>query len=553
MKNMRSWNVTKGVERAPHRSLFNALGLNDEELEGPIVGIANSWNELVPGHLHLNKLSKVVKRGIAKNKGIGLEFNTIALCDGIAMGHEGMRAPLPSREIIADSLELTSIAYQFDGLVLLASCDKIIPGMLMGAFRVNIPTLMVTGGPMLPGELKGEKIDYSTVFEAVAKYKEGRISEEELIEIQHYACPGVGSCAGMFTANTMACIVEALGMSLDGCATAHAVSAKKLRIAEKSGEKTIELIKRNTKPSNLLTKKSFENATMVDLALGGSTNAVVHLPALAHEAGIDFGLEGIDRLSRRVPQLIDMSPGGPYRLIDLENAGGVSAILERLKSRINLNENTVDKKIRERISKSKVKGEIIKTLKEPMRKEGLAILRGNLAPQGAVVKRGAVAKEMLYHEGPAKVFEREEDAVDAIDNGEIKERDIIVIRYEGPKGGPGMREMLAATSRVSGGRLDGKVALITDGRFSGATRGAAIGHVSPEAAEGGPIAIVRENDKIIIDIPNHRLDLNLEPRKIEERLKSWQKPKPKIKKGVLYRYSLLVSSVNKGAILGNLE
>ncbi len=541
---MKSWNATKGVDRAPNRSLFNALGVKDEELQGPVIGVANSWNELVPGHVHLREVSKAVKRGIAK-KGLGLEFNTIALCDGIAMGHEGMKAPLPSREVIADSIELTSLAYQFDGLVLIASCDKIVPGMLMGAFRVNIPTIMVTGGPMLPGELNGEKMDYSTVFEALARYKEGKIDENELYAIQCNACPGAGSCAGMFTANTMACVTEALGVSLKDCATAHAVSGKKLRIAEKTGERAVELVKKGVKPSDILTSNSFENAMIVDLALGGSTNTVLHLLALAYEAGVDFGLEDIDRLSRKVPQLVDMSPGGPHRMIDLDRAGGVPAIMGELEKHIHLNELTVDGLLKGRLGKSR--GEVIKTLENPVRGSSLVVLKGNLATDGAVIKTKGLAKDV--YRGAARVFNGEEEAVATLDAGKIEEGDIIVIRYEGPKGGPGMREMLAATSRISGGRLDGKVALVTDGRFSGASRGAAVGHVSPEAAEGGPIAVVRDGDKIAIDLASRELNVDIDREEMEKRLKGWKRPKPKVEKGVLFRYSSLVSSANRGAVL----
>ena len=536
--------VIEGADRAPNRSLFNAMGIGDDELQGPIIGIANSWNELVPGHIHLRDLSEAVKRGIG-TKGVGLEFNTIAICDGIAMGHEGMRAPLPSREVIADSIELTCIAYQFDGLVLIASCDKIVPGMLMGALRADIPTIMVTGGPMLPGELDGEKIDYSTVFEAVARYKEGEIDAEKLSRIQRSACPGPGSCAGMFTANTMACVIEALGMTLKGCATAHAVSAEKIGIAEKSGERIVELMRGRAKPSDLLTQNSFENGFMVDLALGGSTNTTLHLPALAHEAGIDFGLEEIDRLSREIPQLVDMSPGGPYRMIDLDRAGGVPAILGRLAELIHLDEETVDGSIRERMGKSI--GEVIKTLKNPVMGRSLVVLKGNLAPDGAVIKAKGLTKEM--YEGPARVFDKEEKAVEALDRREIVEGEIIVIRYEGPRGGPGMREMLAATSRISGGKLDGKVALVTDGRFSGATRGAAVGHVSPEAARGGPIALIKNGDVVLIDLLHNRLDVEIDGNELAERLKGWKRPEPEVTGGVLQRYSSLVSSASRGAIL----
>jgi dihydroxy-acid dehydratase len=544
MSEFRSWKVTQGAERAPNRSLFNAMGIDDLKLKGPIIGIANSWNELVPGHIHLREISKAVKRGIADGA-LPLEFNTIALCDGIAMGHEGMRASLPSREVIADSIELNSMAYQFDGLVLIASCDKIVPGMLMGAFRMDIPTIMVTGGPMLPGDLDGEKIDYSTVFEAVAKYKEGKIDEDELGRIQRSACPGPGSCAGMFTANTMACVTEAIGMSLKGCATAHAESEEKLRIAEMTGKRAVELAEEKVKPSDILTQNSFENGMMVDLALGGSTNTVLHLPALAHEAGVDFGLDQIDELSRRIPQLVDMSPGGPYRMVDLDRAGGVPALLRELKDLIHLDELTVDGTVRERLGRSY--GEVVRSIKSPVREDSLAVLRGNLAPEGCVMKTKGLEK--IVYGGRAKVYDGEEGAIEAIDGGEIEPGDVVVIRYEGPKGGPGMREMLAATSRISGGKLDGKVALITDGRFSGATRGAAVGHVSPEAAEGGPIALIRDGDLIAIDLEKRELNVDIGKEEMEDRKKRWKKPISVVKKGVLSRYASAVSSASGGAVL----
>lgn len=541
--------ITKWPERAPHRSLFNSMGISDDELEKPIIGIANSWNELVPGHVHLDKLAEEVKKGITDNGGLGLEFNTIALCDGIAMGHDGMETPLPSREIIADSIELTTQAYKFDGLVLIANCDKIEPGMIMGAIRTNIPTIVLTGGPMLPGKHRGKKQDYSTVIEAVSQYKQGEITEKELNEIQHKACPGPGSCAGMFTANTMASAIETMGLSLPKDATTHAETDKKKKQAYRTGKTITELIENNTKIKDIITKKSILNAAMVDLALGGSTNSVLHLLAIAEEAEIKFKQKNFNQLSEKIPHLVNMSPAGPHELIDLHKAGGIPTVLQRLQKELHLNQKTVKGTLKNRINNKK-STEIIKTKENPVHKQGgIKILYGNIAPNGAVVKQTAVSKKMMKFKGKAKVFNSEEECVKAIDNNKINKGEVIVIRYEGPKGGPGMREMLTPTSRISGSKLNGEVALITDGRFSGATRGAAIGHISPEAIEKGPISIIKNGDPIQINIPKAKINLKIPKQKIEKRLKQWKRPKTKTKNKTLDRYHALAKSANKGATL----
>ncbi|WP_457612008.1 dihydroxy-acid dehydratase [Methanocaldococcus sp.] len=550
---MRSDRVKKGVERAPHRSLLKACGYTDEEIEKPFIGVVNSFTEVVPGHIHLREIAEAVKKGIYLNGGTAFEFNTMAICDGIAMGHEGMRYSLPSREIIADTVESMAKAHGFDGLVLIPSCDKIVPGMIMGAIRTGLPFIVVTGGPMFPGEIRKKRIDLISVFEAVGSYKIGKISEEEIKELENHACPGAGSCAGLFTANTMACLTEALGLSLPYCATAHANTAEKIRIAKKSGMRIVDLVRNNITPNKILNKKSFENAILVDLALGGSTNTTLHIPAIAHELEEKLiTLDDFDRLSDKVPHIASLRPGGENFIIDLHRAGGIPAVLKVLESLINKDCLTVSgKTIEEIINEVKyIDYNIIKPIDNPVHKTaGLRILKGSLAPRGAVVKISAVKPEMYKFEGTARVFDSEEEAVEAILNSEIERGEVVVIRYEGPAGGPGMREILSPTSAICGMGLDDGVALVTDGRFSGGSRGPCIGHVSPEAMAGGPIAIVKDGDVIKIDMINKRLDLDLEKEEIEERLKKWKKPEAKVKKGYLYRYSKLVSSADEGAIL----
>ena len=546
--------VTKGPQRAPHRSLFYALGYTPEELDRPLVGVVNSQNEIVPGHLHLDAIAEAVKGGIRAAGGTPMEFPTIGICDGLAMGHLGMHYSLPSRELIADSVESMALAHALDALVLVTNCDKITPGMLMAAARLNIPAIIVSGGPMLAGRFQGRDVDVSDIFEAVAKFDQGQMSQEELEELERAVCPGCGSCAGLFTANTMNCLAEALGMALPGNGTIPAVSAARIWLAREAGAKIMALVERGIRPSDILTEEAFANAIAVDMALGGSTNTVLHLPAIAHEAGIELGLELFDRISRRTPYLTKMSPAGPYHLQDLDEAGGVSAVMREL-SRGDLLEldalTITGRSLGENIAGAAIRRpEVIRTLEEPHRPEGgIAILRGNLAPEGAVVKSGAVAEGMLVHQGPARVFESEEAAVEAILGGRIEGGDVVVIRYEGPKGGPGMREMLAPTAALSGMGLDEEVALLTDGRFSGATRGAAIGHISPEAAEGGPIGLLQDGDIVEIDIPARRLDVRLPEGELEGRREGWQPLAPKITKGYLARYAAMVTSASSGAIL----
>ncbi|WP_456419472.1 dihydroxy-acid dehydratase [Methanocaldococcus infernus] len=550
---MISDSVKKGIERAPHRSLLKACGYSDEDLEKPFIGVANSFTEVVPGHIHLREIAKAVKEGIYSNGGTAFEFNTMAICDGIAMGHEGMRYSLPSREIIADTVESMAKAHGFDGLVLIPSCDKVVPGMLMGAIRTGLPFIVVTGGAMPPGEIRGRRIDLISVFEAVGEYKVGKISEEELRELENHACPGAGSCAGLFTANTMACVTEALGLSLPYCATSLAKTAEKIRIARRSGRRIVDLVRNNITPDKILSKESFENAILVDLALGGSTNTTLHIPAIAHELEEKLIiLDDFDRLSDKVPHIASLRPGGKYFIEDLHKAGGIPGVLKVLEGVINKDCLTVSgKTIGEIISEVKyIDYEVIRPIDNPVHETaGIRILRGSLAPNGAVVKISAVKPEMYKFEGEARVFNSEEEAVKAILNGEIEGGEVVVIRYEGPAGGPGMREMLAPTSAICGMGLDDKVALVTDGRFSGGSRGPCIGHVSPEAMAGGPIAIVEDGDLIKIDMINKRLDLSLSKEEIEERLKKWKKPELKVKKGWLARYAKLVSSADEGAIL----
>lgn len=551
---MRSDLMKKGPERAPHRSLLKACGYTDEELSRPIIGVANAWNEIVPGHIHLNEIARAVKEGIRRAGNTPMEFCTIGVCDGIAMNHPGMKYSLPSREIIADSVEIMATAHPFDGLVLIPNCDKIVPGMLMAALRLNIPSILVSGGPMLAGDFKGKKVDLISVFEAVGSFAAGKISEDELKSLEAVACPGCGSCAGMFTANSMNCILEALGLALPGNGSIPAVDARRKKLANSAGMKIAELVEKNIKPRDIATLNAFKNAIATEMALGSSTNTVLHLPAIAREAGLELNLETFAEISKKTPNLCRLAPAGPWHLEDLDKAGGVSAVMAELKKKnlIRTDLLTVtNKTVGENIKGCRtLNEEVIRPIENPYSKEGgIAILRGNLAPDGAVVKQSAVAPEMLKHIGPARVFESEESAMSAIMQKKIKKGDVVVIRYEGPKGGPGMREMLSPTSAVVGVGLDKDVALLTDGRFSGGTRGAAIGHISPEAAEGGPIAIVQDGDLIEIDIPAKKLNIKLGSAEIKSRLAKWKPPEPKIKTGYVYRYAQQVSSASSGAIL----
>jgi dihydroxy-acid dehydratase len=548
---MRSDRMKKGIERAPHRSLFKALGLTDREMERPMIGIASSANEVIPGHLHLHQISEAVKSGIRMAGGTPMEFFTIGICDGIIMGHEGMKYSLSSRELIADSIESMAMAYPFDGLVLIPNCDKIIPGMMMAAARLNIPTVLISGGPMLAGEFQGKEIDLATVFEAVGKAKAGTITLKELKEMEGCACPGAGSCAGMFTANSMNCLSEVLGLALPYNGTIPAIFADRIRLAKESGIQIMEVVKKNLLPSKILTRKAFENAITVDMAFGGSTNTSLHLPAIAREAGIPLPLQTFNRISDRTPHLCNMSPGGPFHLQDLHRAGGIPALMAELirKKMIHGDVMTVTgKTVGQNIKgKKRLDSDVIRPLEKPYHATGgLVALFGNLAPEGAVVKRSAVDESMLKHRGPARVFESEEDALKAILDKKIRKSEVIVIRYEGPRGGPGFREMLAPTSAIVGVGMDRDVALLTDGRFSGASRGAAIGHISPEAAEGGPIAVVRNGDMIEIDIPDKKLNLLISGAELKKRLSQWKPPKKELK-GYLKRYARLVQSAHTGA------
>jgi len=548
---MRSDEMKKGLERAPHRSLFKALGLTDREIDRPMIGIASSANEVIPGHLHLHQISSAVKAGIRMAGGTPFEFFTIAICDGIIMGHEGMKYSLSSRELIADSVESMAMAYPFDGLVLIPNCDKIIPGMLMAAARLNIPSIVVSGGPMLAGEIQGRPIDLITVFESVGKVKVGEMTEEYLREIEGCACPGAGSCAGMFTANSMNCLSEVLGMALPYNGTIPAVFAERIRLAKETGFQIMDLVNKDLRPSQILTKKSFENAVTVDMAFGGSTNTTLHLPAIAREAGIDLSLKSFDPISEKTPHLCNMSPGGPHHLQDLHFAGGIPALMNELgrKNLIHQDPLTVTgRPVAENLKGKKVTNtEVIRPIEKPYHPTGgLAVLFGNLAPEGAVVKRSAVDEAMLKHKGPARVFNSEEEAIRAILDGKINKGEVVVIRYEGPKGGPGMREMLGPTSAIVGVGRDRDVALLTDGRFSGGSRGAAIGHISPEAAVGGPIAVIEEGDPIEIDIPGKKLNLLIAEGELKKRLSQWKPPKKDLK-GYLKRYARLVQSAHTGA------
>jgi dihydroxy-acid dehydratase len=552
---MRSDLVKKGIERAPHRSLLRAVGCSSDDWDKPFIGVINSFSEIVPGHIHLQTIAKAVKEGVRSRGGAPFEVNTIAVCDGIAMNHPGMKYSLPSRELIADSVEILAQAHAFDGLVFIPNCDKVVPGMLMAAIRLNLPSVFVSGGPMLAGKFgqgsAARSVDLITVFQAVGEVARGNMTEAELQELEMVACPGCGSCAGMFTANTMNCLSEALGMALPGNGTIPAVEERRVQLAYKAGQQVMEVLAKDIRPKDVITKDSLYNAFAVDMALGGSTNSVLHLTAIAHEAGIDFPLSLINEISDSVPHICKLSPVSDYHIEDLDLAGGIPAIMHELSGLLKLGANTVlGKPLGDIAKEAKVKNrEVIRSLSQPYALTGgISILFGNLAPDGSVVKSAAVAPEMLVHRGPARIFNGEEEATAAIMKGEFKSGEVIVIRYEGPKGGPGMREMLAATSLLSGMGMDKEVALITDGRFSGGTRGAAIGHVSPEAAEKGPIAALRDADIININIPDHKLEVELSQKELEQRLVALPSFEPKIKTGYLKRYSDKVSSASTGAV-----
>ena len=550
---MRSDVVKKGVERVPNRSLFKALGYTDEEIERPLIGVVSAKSEIVPGHAYLDKISEAVKRGVLMAGGTPIEIPAIGVCDGIAMGHEGMKYSLVTRELIADSIECMANAHALDGLVLIPNCDKIVPGMLMGACRLNLPTIVCSGGPMLAGRVNGSKTSLSSTFEAVGKYLSGKITEEELHEYEDHSCPGCGSCSGMYTANSMNCMCEVLGIALPGHGTIPCVYADRLRLAKHSGMAIMDLVRNNVKARDIINEKSFRNALTCDMALGCSTNTMLHLPAIAHEAGVKINLEMANEISEHTPNICHLAPAGHTYMEDLNEAGGIQAVMKEISKLgiLDLDLPTVTgKTIRENIKNAVNKNtEIIRTVDNPYSKTGgIAVLKGNLAPDGCVVKRGAVAPNMLQHTCKAKVYDSEEDAIKAIDGGKIEKGDIVVIRYEGPKGGPGMREMLAPTSRLAGMGLDKDVALITDGRFSGATRGASIGHVSPEAAEGGLIGLVHDGDLIKIDMIACTIELLVDEKEIETRRKNWVKPEPKVKTGYLARYAKLVTSASTGAV-----
>ncbi len=551
---MRSDNVTKGMQQAPHRSLFNALGYTKEELDRPLVGIVSSYNEIVPGHMNLDKIVEAVKMGVAMAGGTPIVFPAIAVCDGIAMGHTGMKYSLVTRDLIADSTECMAMAHQFDALVMVPNCDKNVPGLLMAAARLNIPTVFVSGGPMLAGHIHGKKRSLSSMFEAVGSYAAGTMTEDEVREYEEKVCPTCGSCSGMYTANSMNCLTEAIGMGLPGNGTIPAVYSERIKLAKHAGMAVMELLKRDIRPCDIMTKAAFMNALTMDMALGCSTNSMLHLPAIAHEAGVDIDLDIANALSEKTPNLCHLAPAGPTYMEDLNEAGGVSAVMSELNkiglldtSCMTVTGKTIAENIQGVVNKNP---EVIRSVENPYSKTGgIAVLKGNLAPDSAVVKRSAVVPEMMVHEGPARVFDCEEDAIAAIKGGKIVEGDVVVIRYEGPKGGPGMREMLNPTSAIAGMGLGSSVALITDGRFSGASRGASIGHVSPEAAVGGPIAFVEEGDIIKINIPENTLNVDITDEEMEARKAKWQPREPKITTGYLARYASMVTSGNTGAIL----
>ena len=551
---MRSDAVKKGIAQAPQRSLMRALGLTEEEMKKPLVGIVSSYNEIVPGHMNLDKITEAVKMGVAMAGGTPIVFPAIAVCDGIAMGHIGMKYSLVTRDLIADSTECMAMAHQFDALVCIPNCDKNVPGLLMAAARVNVPTVFVSGGPMLAGHVKGEKRSLSSMFEAVGSYAAGTMTEEDVYDFECNACPTCGSCSGMYTANSMNCLTEVLGMGLKGNGTIPAVYSERLRLAKRAGMQVMELLKQNIRPRDIMTKEAFLNALTVDMALGCSTNSMLHLPAIAHEAGVELNPEMANAISEKTPNLCHLAPAGYHYIEELNEAGGVYAVMNELNKLGLLHTEcmtaagkTVGENIKGCVNKNP---EIIRPVENPYSKTGgIAVLKGNLAPDTAVVKRSAVVPEMQVHEGPARVFDCEEDAIEAIRGGKIVAGDVVVIRYEGPKGGPGMREMLNPTSAIAGMGLGSSVALITDGRFSGASRGASIGHVSPEAAEGGPIALVEEGDLIRINIPEHKLELAVSDEELARRKAAWTPREPKVTTGYLKRYAKMVSSANKGAIL----
>jgi len=554
-QDMKSDIIKKGIERAPHRSLLYAVGVTPAEIDKPFIGIVNSFTEIVPGHIHLRDIAQAVKAGVYSRGGVPFEFNTIAVCDGIAMNHPGMKYSLPSRQLIADSIEIMAEAHAFDALVFIPNCDKIVPGMLMAAVRLNLPSIFISGGPMLAGYLSSDdgvkKVDLISVFEAVGKVTSGQMTEEKLKHLEEVACPGCGSCAGMFTANTMNCLTEALGMGLVGNGTIPAVDSRRRQLAKEAGQQVMELLDNNIHPRDIMNKDSIYNAFVVDMALGGSTNSVLHLMAIAHEAGIDFPLSLINEISERTPHLCKLSPAGDYRIEDLDRAGGIAAVMKELQRLLNLGARTVlSKSVAQVITEARVLDrEVIHSVPDAYSATGgIAILFGNLAPEGAVVKRAAVAPEMMVHQGPARVFNSGEEATSAIMSGSIKPGEVIVIRYEGPKGGPGMREMLAPTAFLSGMGMDKEVALITDGRFSGGSRGTAIGHISPEAASRGPIAALREGDIIKIDIPNYKLEVEIGDKEMTERLARLGEFEPKVKTGYLRRYAEEVCPASIGAV-----
>ena len=551
---MKSDAVKKGMQQAPHRSLFNALGFTKEEMDKPLIGIVSSYNEIVPGHMNLDKIVEAVKMGVALAGGVPRVFPAIAVCDGIAMGHIGMKYSLVTRDLIADSTEAMAMAHQFDALVMVPNCDKNVPGLLMAAARINVPTIFVSGGPMMAGHVHGQKRSLSSMFEAVGAYAAGKMTEEDVQEFENKACPTCGSCSGMYTANSMNCLTEVLGMGLPGNGTIPAVYSERIRLAKHAGMQVMELLKKNIRPRDIMTKEALINALTVDMALGCSTNSMLHLPAIAHEIGMDFKIPYANEISARTPNLCHLAPAGPTYMEDLNEAGGVYAVMNELNKKCLLNTDcmtvtgkTVGENIAGCVNKNP---EVIRPIDNPYSETGgLAVLQGNLAPDGSVVKRSAVVDEMLVHEGPARVFDCEEDASEAILSGKIKEGDVVVIRYEGPKGGPGMREMLNPTSQIAGMGLGSSVALITDGRFSGASRGASIGHVSPEAAVGGPIALIKEGDLIQIDIPNHKLNVAVSEEEMAERRKNWKPRQPKVTTGYLARYASMVTSGDRGAVL----
>ena len=551
---MNSDHVKKGMQQAPHRSLFNALGYTKEEMERPLVGIVSSYNEIVPGHMNLDKITQAVKMGVAMAGGTPVVFPAIAVCDGIAMGHTGMKYSLVTRELIADSTECMAKAHQFDALVMIPNCDKNVPGLLMAAARINVPTVFVSGGPMLAGHVDGRKRSLSSMFEAVGAYEAGKMTAEKVEEYVNKVCPTCGSCSGMYTANSMNCMTEVLGMGLQGNGTIPAVYSERIRLAKHAGMKVMELLKNNVRPSDIMTKKAFLNCLTVDMALGCSTNTMLHLPAIAHEAGVELNMDIANEISAKTPNLCHLAPAGPTYMEDLNEAGGVYAVMNELSKKGLLYEDQITvtgKTVGENIKDVRnLNPEVIRPIDNPyMAQGGIAVLKGNIAPDTGIVKQSAVVPEMMVHEGPARVFDCEEDAIKAIKGGDIVPGDVVVIRYEGPKGGPGMREMLNPTSAIAGMGLGDSVALITDGRFSGASRGASIGHVSPEAAVGGPIALIEEGDIIKIDIPNNSLNVDVTDEELAKRKEKWQQRETKITDGYLRRYAALVTSGNRGAVL----